>query len=230
MSYFKLLTISNTKTLKGAASGYVTAILHLAPSRLSGFNVCPGASKGCIAGCLNTAGRGRFTRTQAARIRKTRYFFDNREAFMLDLANDIRALVRRAGRAGVTPCVRLNGTSDIRWELVPVGEFPNIMAMFPEIQFYDYTKLPNRRNIPANYHLTFSRSESNGAKLGEAIANGMNVAAVFSSKNLPPVYRGLPVVNGDVNDLRFLDPKGVIVGLVAKGKAKRDTSGFVVAA
>jgi hypothetical protein len=230
VSYFKLLTISNTKTLKGFVAGYVTAILHLAPSRLSGFNVCPGASLGCISGCLNSAGRGRFTRTQDARIRKTRYFFSDREAFMLDLVNDIKALVRRCAKIGATPCVRLNGTSDVRWENVPVAGYENIFAMFPDVQFYDYTKLANRRNIPANYHLTYSRSEENDSTLGEAISNGMNVAVVFSSKSLPVVWRGLPVVNGDINDLRFLDPRGVIVGLVAKGKAKTDTSGFVIAA
>jgi len=226
----KLLSVSNTKVLKGTKYGYLTGILHLSPARSSGRNVCPGASLGCALGCLNSAGRGRFARTQAARLRKTLYFFSNRESFMRDLAEDIATLARRAKKLNLIPAIRLNGTSDIRWETIPVMGAANIMTLFPNIQFYDYTKLENRRDLPANYHLTFSRSEDNSGKLGTALANGMNIAVVFDSKNLPAVYRGLPVVNGDVNDLRFLDPAGVIVGLVAKGKAKKDTSGFVVAA
>src|SRR4051812_18854840 len=115
----KLLTAANVKTMKGESLGYLTAILHLAPARLSGFNTCPMASKGCAAACLNTAGRGRFTRTQEARIRKTREFFNQREQFVALLVKDILALVRRAARQNLVPVIRLNGTSDIRWETVP---------------------------------------------------------------------------------------------------------------
>jgi hypothetical protein len=184
------------------------------------------ASAGCAAACLNTAGRGRFTATQEARIRKTRWFFENRETFMGQLVYDIQAAIRKAGREGFTPVFRLNGTSDIRWETVPVGGFKNIMEMFPTVQFYDYTKLQNRRDIPSNYHLTFSRSEENYSNVDHMMKQGYNVAIVFDS--LPAIYNGYKVIDGTETDLRFLDEPGVIVGLVAKGKAKQDRSGFTV--
>jgi hypothetical protein len=222
----KLLTIGNTKTVKGETLGYMTFIMHLAPSTLSGYNTCPMASAGCASACLNTAGRGRFTATQEARIRKTKMFFENRDAFMLQLVKDIEAAIRKASREGMTPVFRLNGTSDIRWETVPVPGFRNIMERFPTVQFYDYTKLTNRRDIPANYHLTFSRSESNDGYVVEMLNRGMNVAVVFDT--LPEMYLGAKVIDGTETDLRFLDEKGVIVGLLAKGKAKKDTSGFTI--
>jgi hypothetical protein len=226
----KLLTMSNPKTAKGESLGYLSFILHLAPGKLSGFQTCPGASAGCLASCLNTSGRGRFTRTQEARIAKTRRFFLDRAAFMAQLAKDVQAAERKARRLGLVPVFRLNGTSDIRFENIPVekdGEtFPNIFQAFPHLTWYDYTKLHNRRNIPANYHLTFSRSEENGDKVAEMLAQGFNVAALFDS--LPETFLGFPVIDGTEHDLRFLDRKGVIVGLVPKGNAKTDTSGFVV--
>jgi hypothetical protein len=223
----KLLTLGNTKTVKGEAMGFQTYIMHLAPSTLSGYQTCPMASEGCASACLNTAGRGRFTATQEARIRKTRWFFENRDAFMAQLVKDIEAAIRKASREGMTPVFRLNGTSDIRWETVAFGGFRNIMEMFPTIQFYDYTKLPNRRNVPSNYHLTFSRSESNERDAMHVLANGiMNVAIVF--EELPTEFAGVKVIDGTETDLRFLDEEGVIVGLLAKGQAKKDTSGFTI--
>lgn len=233
----KLLTTGNPKIAKGNAQGFLTNILHLAPARLSGFNVCPMATAGCALSCLNTAGRGGImkhgevtNKIQEARKRKTLEFFNDRETFMTNLAKEIRNAIKLAKRHGLTPVFRLNGTSDIRWETVPVtikGEtFPNMMAAFPNVQFYDYTKIPNRRNLPANYHLTFSLAESNAEHAVTALANGYNVAAVFR-KDLPAEYLGKPVINGDATDLRFLDAKGVIVGLKAKGKAKKDSTGFV---
>ena len=218
----KLLTLGNTKTVKGEAMGYQTYIMHLAPSTLSGYQTCPMASEGCASACLNTAGRGRFTAIQEARIRKTKWFFENRESFMAQLVKDIQAAIRKSAREGFTPVFRLNGTSDIRWETVRVGQFRNIMEMMPAVQFYDYTKLPNRRNIPSNYHLTFSRSESNEHLIPQA----MNVAVVFDS--LPDVWMGRKVIDGTETDLRFLDEQNVVVGLLAKGKAKKDTSGFTI--
>jgi hypothetical protein len=226
----KLLTVGNTKTVKGEALGYMTFIMHLAPSTLSGYNTCPMASKGCALACLNTAGRGRFTATQEARIRKTRWFFENRETFMAQLVKDILAATRKAQREGMVAVFRLNGTSDIRWETVPVEHdgviYDNIMKLFPSQQFYDYTKLQNRRNIPSNYHLTFSRSEENYGQVDHMMKQGYNVAIVFD--NLPAIYNGYKVIDGTETDLRFIDPKGVIVGLLAKGKAKKDLSGFTV--
>jgi hypothetical protein len=143
---------------------------------------------------------------------------------------EIRNAIRNAKKHGLTPVFRLNGTSDIRWETIPVSVkgivYDNIMLAFPTVQFYDYTKIPNRRNLPKNYHLTFSLAESNEDNAKIALANGLNVAAVFRKK-LPATYLGKPVVDGDASDLRFLDAKGVIVGLKAKGKGKKDTTGFV---
>jgi hypothetical protein len=223
----KLLTIGNTKTTKGEAMGYLTFIMHLAPSTLSGYNTCPMASVGCASACLNTSGRGRFTTTQEARIRKTKWFFENRDSFMVQLVKDIQAAIRKATREGMTPVFRLNGTSDIRWENVSVGGFRNVMEMFPSVQFYDYTKLTNRRDIPANYHLTFSRSEMNEIDaLRMLTEHKMNVAVVFET--LPEKWAGVKVIDGTETDLRFLDEECVIVGLVAKGKAKKDTSGFTI--
>ena len=227
----KLLSDANPKIQKGVQHGYLTFIMHLAPGKLSGRNVCPGASAGCLETCLNTAGRGRFDSIQQARIRKTRWFFEDRAGFMAQLVSDVEAGIRKSDRLNLIPVFRLNGTSDIRWETVPVGQYKNIFEMFPHVQFYDYSKLSNRRNIPANYHLTFSRSESNEDKLDEAVANGMNLAVVFSTKKkdmLPQRYRSLPVVDADDTDLRFLDPRGSVCGLRAKGAAKSDSTGFVV--
>ena len=223
----KLLGIdTNAKTVKGEKLGYMTGILYLAPSDLSTYQVCAKASTGCREACLYTAGRGAMSNVKKARIAKTRYFFEDRHAFMAQLVVEIKALIKKARKAGMIPVVRLNGTSDIPWERVRVGDYPNIMAMFPEIQFYDYTKRANRKDIPSNYHLTFSLAEDNDADAERALAFGLNVAAVFKG-GLPETFMGAPVVDGDETDLRFLDGEGVVVGLKAKGKAKRDTSGFV---
>jgi len=244
-----LLTTGNPKIEKGAKLGYLTHILHLAPHTLSGFNTCPMATAGCSAGCLNTAGRGGMFRKgettnaiQTARVRKTLAFFNDRTAFMNKLVKEITNGIKRAEKLGLTPVFRLNGTSDIRWETIPVTKpttmydakdrkyvaylpYNNIMDAFPSVQFYDYTKIANRRDLPANYHLTFSLAEDNDANAVKALENGMNVAAVF--RTLPDTFMGRKVVNGDDTDLRFLDERNVIVGLKAKGKAKKDTTGFV---
>ena len=224
----KLLTLGNTKTVKGEALGYQTYIMHLAPSTLSGYNTCPMASKGCASACLNTAGRGRFTATQEARIRKTKWFFEDRQSFMLQLVKDIEAAERKAAREGFIPVFRLNGTSDIRWENIPItldgATYHNIFTMFPNRQFYDYTKLANRNVKALNYHLTFSRSESNYVDVTTMMDTDTNIAIVFDE--LPATFNGRTVIDGTETDLRFLDPKRVIVGLLAKGKAKKDTSGF----
>lgn len=229
----KLLTENNPKTEKGQTQGYLTFILHLAPGSISGYNVCPGASHGCLQACLNTAGRGHMDMIQNARIRKTKMFYENRDVFMTLLYDDIRRGIKKADRLGLTPVFRLNGTSDIRWETVrrDVWAGMNIFEMFPNIQFYDYTKLSNRRNIPDNYHLTFSRSESNDGQIAEALSNGMNIAVVFDTRKkdeLPIKWGMVNVVDGDVSDLRFLDPVHCIVGLRAKGRGRKDNSGFVV--
>jgi hypothetical protein len=225
---FKLLSTANPKIQKGTKLGYLSFILHLAPSDLSGKNTCPKATVGCKTACLNTAGRGGMfkrgesTNTiQKARIRKTQYFFNNRDAFMLDLMQDIKKGIRLANKLGLEPVFRLNGTSDLAVEKW------GIIEQFPTVQFYDYTKVLGRKvaHLP-NYHLTFSRADGNDADVARAIEQGYNIAAVFDK--MPAEYMGLPVINADDTDLRFLDPKGSIAGLKAKGKAKKDLSGFVI--
>ena len=222
----KLLGTANTKTMKGETLGYQTWIMHLAPSTLSGYQVCPMASPGCAEACLNLSGMGRFSNVQAARIAKTKYFFEDRAAFMAQLVKEIGAAIRKSEKAGLKAVFRLNGTSDIRWENIPVAGFANVMAMFPTTQFYDYSKIPNRRNIPANYHLTFSRSEVNEMQVLEVMRTGMNVAVVFDT--IPDKWMGVKVVDGTETDLRFLDEDFVVVGLKANGKAKKDQTGFTV--
>lgn len=249
-----LLTVGNPKTAKGEGFGVLTAILHLSPHTVSGRNTCPHASAGCAAACLNTAGRGGIgldadglNTIQAARIRRTRYFHSDRSAFLAMLISEVEKHARYAARHGLRPAVRLNGTSDLPWEKFPVERggqtFPHIFAAFPDITFYDYTKWPLRlRNVDGipNYSLTYSLSEKVGAD-GHAydyLADGRGVAVVFDcgkSETLPARYRivkggafvDAPVIDGDATDLRFTDPAACIVGLRAKGRAKKDTSGFV---
>jgi hypothetical protein len=225
----KLLGIANTKTMKGEKYGYQTYIMHLAPSTLSGYQVCPMASPGCASACLNLSGMGKFSNVQAARIAKTKWFFEDRQAFMAQLVKEVEAAIRKSTRLGFTPAFRLNGTSDIRWEQYAVVrngvEYRNIMEAFPTTQFYDYTKLTNRNFVPSNYHLTFSRSETNYMETVRMMAQ-MNVAVVFDE--IPDKYMGITVVDGTETDLRFLDPSFVIVGLKANGKAKKDQTGFTV--
>jgi hypothetical protein len=226
-----LFTESNPKLEKGEDLGYLSFGLHFAPATISGYQVCASASEGCTIACLYTSGHGRFTRTQESRIAKTQRFFEAREAFLRDMVKDIFAALRRANRMGMVPSFRLNLTSDIRWETVRVFGYDNIMEMFPTVQFYDYTKHTNRKNIPSNYHLTFSRSETNDTKVQEMFDAGYNVAIVFDTpKNqpLPETFRGRKVIDGRVHDLRFLDETGVWVGLSALGDGKKDSSGFVI--
>ena len=229
-----LLSTANPKIQKGTKLGYLSFILHLAPADLSGHNTCPKATAGCKAACLNTAGRGGMFKKgentnmiQKARIRKTLAFFNDREQFMADLAKDIRKGIKQATKLGLTPVFRLNGTSDLSFEKYEVEGAKNIFALFPDVQFYDYTKVLGRKVADiANYHLTFSAADGNDADVNKAIAQGMNVTVVFDK--IPAEYKGKPVFNADETDLRFLDPKGVVLGLKAKGRAKKDTTGFVV--
>lgn len=229
MSHFQLLTKGNPKTLKGEKQGYLTFILHLSPAEVAGVgNMCPKATPGCKTSCLNLAGRGgMFTPAQGtnavqeARKRKTRWFVQDKAAFLAALKEDIRKGIQYAAKKDLIPVFRLNGTSDIAWEK------HGIIQAFPGVQFYDYTKILGRKKLPDNYHLTFSQADGNDADVARAIKQGMNVASVFR-KVLPATHMGRPVFNGDDSDLRFLDPAGVVVGLKAKGKAKKDTTGFVI--
>jgi len=227
---FKLLSTANPKIQKGTKLGYLSFILHLAPSDLSGKNTCPKATKGCIAACLNTAGRGGMFKKgentnmiQKARIRKTVQFFFDREQFMQDLYADITKAIKFAEKQGLIPVFRLNGTSDLSWEKYTVGTTDmNLFQLFPTVQFYDYTKVLGRKvSQYPNYHLTFSKADGNDADVAKALAAGLSVVAVYDE-----IPQGVP--SADETDLRFLDPKGIMLGLKAKGRAKKDYSGFVI--
>jgi len=223
---------NNAKTVKGDDE-YLTAVMYLAPFTLSGFNVCAMAETAmCHEPCLNTAGRGKFTMVQEARIAKTQRFSKQRVEFMDTLFKDVERYIKFCEKRDLKPAIRLNGTSDIRWENHKiVGK--NIFEEFDSTTFYDYTKISNRKIQKLdNYHLTWSYSNAN-AKYAEgykeAFKKGMNVAVVFKDVNeMPTHYLDHPVISGDKDDLRFLDPKGRVISLYAKGDAKHDTSGFVV--
>lgn len=229
----KLLSTGNPKLMKGEKKGYLSFVLHLAPADLSGKEVCPKRTAGCTAACLNTAGRGGMFKPggtnaiQQARLRKTKMFFEQRDAFMADLVKDIKLGIKQAEKKGMIPAFRLNGTSDLSWEKYEVADGKNVFQLFPEVQFYDYTKVLGRKvSDIKNYHLTFSNADGNLNDVLAAQKAGLNIAVVFDK--LPQKYLSWNVVDGDETDLRFLDPKAVIVGLKAKGRARKDTSGFVV--
>lgn len=231
-----MFTAVNPKLVKGEDLGYRSFGIHFAPEKISGYQVCASASKGCRKVCLYTSGHGKFTKTQEARIRKTKRFFEQRAQFLKDMVKDIKAAIRNAEKANLLPAFRPNLTSDVYWETVKVEvdgvQYANIMEAFPNVQFYDYTKHTNRRNVPKNYHLTFSRSEENDDEVELMFSQGYNVAIVFDihkGEPLPEYYLGRRVIDGDLHDLRFLDPQGVWVGLRGKGEAEKDMGdGFVV--
>ena len=227
---------SDAKTIKGETYGFLTGILYLAPYTSTKWNTCSMAKiADCGKACLFTAGRGAMSTVAQGRMNKTIWFFEERSSFMVQLAINIRQLVAKATKQGKTPLIRLNGTSDIRWETVGFTdadgtEYANIFAAFPDVQFYDYTKDVNRKVIPANYDLTFSDSGVLGFQpyVEKAVALGMRIATVFRDvASIPKMHRGMPVIGGDNSDIRHLEDKGVVVALYAKGKAKNDYSGFV---
>jgi hypothetical protein len=222
----KLLTTTNYKTSKGEKLGILTGILYLAPAKISGYEVCPMRSAGCTAACLYTAGMGAFSNVQQARIKKTKMFFEQREEFFKLLHKDIKSLIKKAKKENMIPAIRLNGTSDINWVRFKIFE------QYPEVQFYDYTKMLNHLTKDvANYHITFSKNEANDIDCKIALDRGYNVAVVFNTKkglSLPSSWNGYPVYDGDDTDVRFYDPENHVIGLRAKGMAKKDNSGFVI--
>ena len=205
-------------------------VLHLnfAPADLSGYNVCPMASQGCKSACLHTAGNPVFqAQKDKGRINRARFYMQDRDKFMTQLTRELVNFVKWCDKNKKIGVVRLNTTSDISWENY------NLFEKFPMLQFYDYTKIQKRAlkfargEYPPNYHLTYSLNEDNYDKAVEVLNKGGNIAVVFR-KDLPDTFMGKKVVNGDLHDLRYLDPKNVVVGLKAKGKAKTDYSGFVM--
>lgn len=258
----KLLNIDqNAKTVKGQKFGFMTAILYLAPFKMSGINICPMAElAGCWRACLNVQGRGGISKAskkmrrggitvpdntiQRCRIARTKMYAKDRDGFMAQLVKELRAFIKKAARKGLTPVIRLNGTSDIRWENQPLtidGQyFDSIFDAFPDQQFYDYTKLPNRYNraMPDNYHLSLSfsnASERYADMCWDAHAkHGASLVMVYRTKDDIAAAAnwytecGVKFIDGDASDLRFLDPGKCIVALKAKGTATRDKSGFVL--
>ena len=228
----RLMNYANAKTIKGEKLEVRTGVIYLAPASLSGRNVCPMAKlASCIDGCLNTAGRGQMQSVQIYRIRKTLFWFDHPDAFKALLAKEANKLIAYCEKRNLTPAIRPNGTSDIRWE-------NHIWSLMVEtskrgVKWYDYTKIANRI-IPDTsvYDLTFSYSGANPRYLQQvetAVQLGYRIAVVFRTReSIPAEFFGMPCVDGDDTDLRFLDPQGVVVALYAKGGAKTDRSGFVV--
>jgi len=228
------LTTNNAKIEKGLERGYLTFGIHFAPANLSKYNTCANASEGCRESCLNLSGMGVFPQVQTSRIEKTNLFLGNIKEELEKIKKEVEKAIKKAIRNNLTPCFRFNLTSDLQWEKLKLENGNNLFQEFPNVQFYDYTKNFHRMflNIP-NYHLTFSRSESvlNQLQAENLMKLGKNVAIVFSTKKgkeLPESYNGKKVIDGDKDDLRFLDSKNCIVGLRAKGKAKKDKSGFVI--
>lgn len=233
---------SNPKVAKNGKLGVLTAVLHLAPGDMSGHEVCPKRSPGCTAACLHFAGSPAYMSGKTrARIARTKLLFADRNLFMNILALEIALHLELADKEKMDPAIRLNGTSDIVWELKKFILFPevaealgrsenNIISLFPTTQFYDYTAIPKRKP-PSNYYLTFSMKEQNMNDTLSAVRQGQNIAVVFEKK-LPEYFeingQKLSVIDGDEHDYRPADPAGVVVGLKVKGaKGKADMSGFV---
>lgn len=221
----------NTKLAKGKESDYFTISLFMAPWKDNSYkvNLCPFASPECIRLCLSTSGRaGIFPKIREARQRKADLFLSDRTTFIELLRKEIRRYRKKALRLGKTLAVRLNGTTDI--------DYPNdlFQGEFSDCIFYDYTKSIYRIRrkaqglLPSNYHLTFSYSGDNLEECREALSYGVNVATVFSHENFPSNWLGFPIKSGEENDLRFLDPTGYVIGLKAKGKARKQDSDFVI--
>ena len=231
----KYLLGSSVKIEKSnnSGKGYLTTILYLAPSDSSqAINVCQYATPQCKALCLvSSSYHMNLDASVKARLNRTLLFVNDREGFKNLLYKNIRKHIRKAEKMDLVPVVRLNGTSDLPWERI----FPEMFSDFSNVIFYDYTKAPitKRQDLPKNYYLLRSHSEKNHGEF-TAMIQGGNVAVVFDTKKgkaLPRTWQGINVFDGDLDDLRFLDPSNVVVGLRAKGKAKKVTAtidGFVV--
>jgi hypothetical protein len=248
MSYTKaknILSTNNSKTIKGEKLGYTTYIMYLSPftQNTKGINLCSHASAGCAKACLFSSGAARFNHVQQGKKNKTEWFLDNRIEFLEKLDAEITKIENKAKHqtSENIPVIRLNGTSDITFEKFKIRDGKNIFELHPTIQFYDYTKnyFRFKKELPSNYHLTFSLSEVNKEIAMDLLSTGVNVAMVFGVNNengLPKTYLGYTVVNGDENDLRFLDKKNVIVGLKyknittkgANNKNELDNNDFII--
>lgn len=232
-------TESNPKLAKGEKLGVLSKPHNLSPASESGWNMCAQASLGCIAACLHTAGNPVYLPAKIqARLQRTRAFMTMRKVYVALMAFELQALETKAKRLNMAAAWRPNTTSDYPFHSVALEvdgvKVKSLIHAFPNIEAYDYTKITKKALqwaaglLPSNYHITFSKSESNDSDVAKVLKTGGNVAVVFSSKQLPQTWGGYRVIDGDVSDVRFMDSPNVIVGLKAKGKARTDESGFVV--
>lgn len=257
-SPFRLMTAAAiqpklAKPVPGRRRPIISAAFHLSPANSSGYEVCGGRSRACTAGCLNWTGHGGIgvirdatgsvvqgNSVTEARKRRTVELFNDPEAAVDILTRDLVKLARRAADVGGDPAARLNATSDLDWGSIVGTDGTTIFERFPEVMFYDYTKVRERYEaflrgeLSLNYHLTYSRSETLASRIFamEALQAGGNVAVVFDTPKtapLPKTWLGHRVIDGRLHDYRFLDPEGVVVGLSALGReARGDRTGFVV--
>ena len=229
---------TSAKMLKSKKTSHqYTYIIYLAPAKQSGYQVCPNATKECKMGCLATSGHAGMElvagtdRIKNARIKKTRLFFEENEFFMEWVIEEIKAKKRKAEKDGYFFSVRLNGTSDIDWQNAKFKGY-NLFEIFPDVNFYDYTKNVKKYvNKPVNYHLTFSYTGRNWDKCKVLLEAGNNVAIVFNVKNekdIPAMYKGYKVINGDLTDYRIDDGNGIIVGLKWKRIGNKEAESNVL--
>lgn len=244
MQFPNFFSTDSPKAIKSRKYGYLNAINYMAPADTAGVgNLCPHASVGCKALCLGWfSGRAGMVKNdqlndaRRSRIAKAKLFMSDRNQFVHEMVWGIERAQRKAAKDGLKLCIRLNGATDIGWEGIKLAEY-SVFHHFPHVQFVDYTKNLKRMlafcegKMPSNYHLTFSRSETNEDECRRVLAAGGNVAVVFAGIK-PTSFMGSPVVDGDQHDLRHADPSGpdgFIIALSPKGrKAAADTSGFVV--
>ena len=228
----KNLLSPGATNIKTAKNDLETFILYMAPANIvDGLNLCPFASDGCKKSCLYSAGRGKFSNVQLSRINKSKFWGFDRANFYLQLANELLIIHDKAIKKDIKIAIRLNGTSDIdHLDLLQRYSGINFLdSFYNDLLFYDYTKNYNhiRKYQGSNYKITFSRSEVNELDAYRTLKDGGNVAIVFKDE-LPESWNGFEVINGDLTDLRYFDPVNVVIGLKAKGDAKKDISGFVL--
>ena len=227
---------TNAKTAKNTLETY---ILYMSPAtqNAKGADLCPFRSAGCTAACLYTAGRGKFNSVKNSRINKANYFTEDRRTFTAQLALELKAINKRMQKKGARAAIRLNGTTDID-HVYSLKKLAGLdVLQLENLVFYDYTKNPHKvkRYQGTPYVLTFSRAEDNEDQAIELLQRGALVAAVFNGDQLPDTWQGFKVLDGDASDdlmlTAYKDAKpgaGVVLGLKAKGDAKKDVSGFVI--
>lgn len=227
LRHLKMLSPLNEKSPKGERLGYLQAMLYLAPHTLGGGKtLCPHSTPACRDGCLYSAGRGKTPRTVNARLRRTKMFLEDRDAFIDELVGELCTMQRAADRHGMTLAIRLNGTSDIRWEMEKVEGEKTLFDLFPQAIFFDYTRIPHmHRPVPENWKLTFSLADQTPGFALAHLEAGRNVAAIVPDEDRrvapgPFDVNGtrISVVDGERDDLRFLDPTPALILLRPKGR------------